>query len=76
MNVGAGAVDSRVVRRYLAGVETSGGGKSMFRSMMLAVAALALAACNQGTGTQLPPVQEGAQAPSQIAPQRFRRMPS
>lgn len=41
----------------------------MFRSMMLAAAAaFALAACNQGTGTQLPPVQEGAQAPSQQTP--------
>ncbi|MBY0564938.1 MAG: hypothetical protein K2P58_12220 [Hyphomonadaceae bacterium] len=43
----------------------------MIRNMVLAaVAALAVAACNQqGTGTALPPVQPGAQAPSTQASQ-------
>lgn len=39
------------------------------RWMVAAAAALMLAACGQGgTGPQLPPVQEGAQAPSQQTP--------
>ncbi len=33
--------------------------------ILAALAALALAACNQGTGPKLPETQEGAQAPSQ-----------
>jgi hypothetical protein len=42
----------------------------MMRMMFAAAAALALAACNQGgNGPALPPVQEGAQAPSTLTPQ-------
>jgi hypothetical protein len=41
----------------------------MMRMMLAAVAALSLAACNQGNGPQLPPVQPGAQAPSVQTPQ-------
>jgi hypothetical protein len=38
--------------------------------MMAAAAALALAACGQqGSGPQLPPVQQGAQAPTVLTPQ-------
>jgi hypothetical protein len=37
--------------------------------MLAAAAALTLAACNQGSGPQLPPVQAGAQAPSTQTPQ-------
>jgi hypothetical protein len=41
----------------------------MRRMMLAAVAALTLAACNQGgTGPSLPPVQPGAQAPSTQTP--------
>jgi predicted small lipoprotein YifL len=37
----------------------------MLRSLIAAAAVLALAACNQGSGPDLPKTQEGAQAPSQ-----------
>ncbi len=40
----------------------------MRRIMLAAAAALAFAACNQGSGPALPPVQEGAQAPSTQRP--------
>ncbi len=36
----------------------------MLRRIIFAAAALGLAACNQGSGPQLPQTQEGAQAPS------------
>lgn len=41
----------------------------MMRMMLAAAAALTLAACNQASGPQLPPVQPGAQAPSTQTPQ-------
>ncbi|MGE0597473.1 MAG: hypothetical protein AB7P07_14005 [Hyphomonadaceae bacterium] len=41
----------------------------MKRWTMAAAAALMLAACNQGGGPALPPVQDGAQAPSTQQPQ-------
>ena len=41
----------------------------MMRMMLAAAAALTLAACNQGSGAPLPPVQAGAQAPSTQTPQ-------
>jgi hypothetical protein len=38
----------------------------MLRQLILAASALALAACNQGSGPELPKTQEGAQAPSEM----------
>lgn len=38
----------------------------MVRQFLLAAAALALAACNQGSGPALPETQEGAQAPTEL----------
>jgi hypothetical protein len=39
----------------------------MRQAFLAAAAALALVACNQGSGPQLPPVQQGAQAPTQMS---------
>ena len=38
----------------------------MVRQLIVAAAVLALAACNQGTGPDLPQTQEGAHAPSEL----------
>jgi hypothetical protein len=51
------------------GLARDNGRMRMHKMMLAAAAALALAACGQGgSGPQLPPVQNGAQAPSTLTP--------